>query len=203
MESNMSKKILILANNSIGLYKFRVDLIKKLISDNNEVILSTPDNGFIDDFQKIGCKVHLTDVDRRGINPITDLKLYKKYINLIDEEKPDLVITYTIKPNIYGGMVCRRKKVPYAINITGLGTAFQKDNLLKKLVIKLYKTALKKAKVVFFENQGNKEIFVKEKIIDDNKCKVLNGAGVNLDYYSVQEYQKIMRLPDFFLLAEL
>lgn len=190
MESNMSKKILILANNSIGLYKFRVDLIKKLIIDNNEVVLSTPDNGFIDDFQKIGCKVHLTDVDRRGINPITDLKLYKKYINLIDEEKPDLVITYTIKPNIYGGMFCRRKKVPYAINITGLGTAFQKDNLLKKLVIKLYKTALKKAKVVFFENQGNKEIFVKEKIIDDNKCKVLNGAGVNLDYYSVQEYPK-------------
>ena len=120
----MSKKILILANNSIGLYKFRVDLIKKLIIDNNEVVLSTLDNGFIDDFQKIGCKVHLTDVDRRGINPITDLKLYKKYVNLIDEEKPDLVITYTIKSNIYGGMVCRRKKVPYAINITGLGTAF-------------------------------------------------------------------------------
>lgn len=102
--------------------------------------------------------------------------------------RPDLVITYTIKPNIYGGSVCRLLSVPYGVNITGLGTAFQKKGLLRQIVIKMYKIALKNAKVVFFENSENRDIIVKSKIVSNKKTYVLPGAGVDLKHFAYREY---------------
>lgn len=174
------KKILMLANNDQGLYRFRKMLIEDLIERGNKIYICLPNGECIEELEKIGCNFIETPIDRRGLNPITDLGLYRKYKKIIKKEKPDYVITYTIKPNIYGAIACRIKKVPYAVNITGLGTAFQKNNWLKKLVVFLYKVALKKVSVVFFENVENKEVFVEEGIITEEKSCVLNGAGVNL-----------------------
>ena len=130
--------ILILANNDVGLYKFRKELIQELIRQDNQVIVSVPYGDLIANIRKLGVKVILTDVDRRGINPMTDLKLLMRYFRMEITLKPDLVITYTIKPNIYGGIVSRVLRIPYAENITGLGTTFQKENFLKKLFCLLY-----------------------------------------------------------------
>lgn len=180
-------KILILANNDIGLYQFRKELIKELLKDNN-VYLSLPFGELVDPLRKMGCRFIDTPVDRRGINPITDLKLLLNYHKIIKKIKPDLVITYTIKPNVYGGFICRLKHIPYAINITGLGTAFQNNGVLRKVVTLMYKVSCKKAKVVFFENEGNKQIFIENNILLNKQCCLLNGAGVNLDHYQVTEY---------------
>ena len=180
-------KILILTNNSDGLYGFRKELISELSTDH-DIYVSTPDNGLFHELRQIGCEIYETAVDRRGINPATDLKLFARYLSLLHKVSPDLVITYTIKPNIYGGMACRVLGVPYASNITGLGTAFQKQGALRKLVVTMYQTALKKAKVVFFENCENLETLVSEKIVARNQCKLLNGAGVNLEHYSPAPY---------------
>lgn len=122
------------------------------------------------------------------MNPKTDMKLLFFYGRLIQKLHPDLVITYTIKPNIYGGLVCRKLNVPYAVNITGLGTAFQKEGTVKKIVTALYKRALKQAKVVFFENAGNKQVLMEAQIVKEEQACVLNGAGVNLEEYSFCEY---------------
>lgn len=97
-------------------------------------------------------------------------------------------MTYTIKPNVYGGILARLMRIPYVTNITGLGTTFQKENVFKKIVTFLYKVALKKAKVVFFENIENQQIFVREKIVEENRTYLLNGAGVNLEKYSFRPY---------------
>ena len=130
----------------------------------------------------------LTPVDRRGINPVKDLGLLVRYWKLLRQEKPDLVITYTIKPNIYGGLVSRMLRIPYAVNITGLGTAFQNPGLLRSLVTFLYKIALKKAKVVFFENAGNRQVFLDLGIVPEEKTCLLSGAGVNLSHYTIAPY---------------
>lgn len=182
------RRILILANFDVGLYKFRKELIQELLDQGNEVYISLPNGELVENLKKIGCRFVDTYVDRRGINPKTDLKLLLFYKKLIKKIKPDQVITYTIKPNIYGGMVCRFLKVPYAVNITGLGTAFQKDGAVKKLVVYLYRIALKKAKVVFFENVGNKQELLKYNIVKEGQTCVLNGAGVNLEEYPFYEY---------------
>lgn len=181
-------RILILANFDVGLYKFRKELIQELLNQGNEVYISLPDGELVENLKKMGCKFINTSVDRRGINPKTDAKLILFYRKMIKNLCPDMVITYTIKPNIYGGMICRILHVPYTVNITGLGTAFQSESMIKKLVTFLYKIALKKAKVVFFENGGNKQIFLDLNILKENQTCVLNGAGVNLVEYPFCEY---------------
>ena len=176
------KKILIITNHSYMLYQFRRELIEKLMEEN-EVVLSMPFVGHEDDFAAMGCKCVETDVDRRGINPVTDFKLLQFYNKIITDEKPDKVITYSIKPNIYAGLVCRHRKIPYYANVQGLGTAFQKK-LLAKFVGILYKTAFRKVSAVFFENKGNAQEFINRKLVAQDKIVVLNGAGVNLEHYA-------------------
>ena len=177
------KRILIFANIDVGLYKFRKELIQELLHQGNEVYISLPDGELVRNLEKMGCKFVNTSVDRRGIYPKTDAKLMLFYRKLIKKLHPDMVITYTIKPNIYGGLMCRMLRTPYAVNITGLGTAFQSESTVKKLVTFLYKIALKKAKVVFFENIGNKQTFLDLNILKEKQICVLNGAGVNLAEY--------------------
>lgn len=180
------KKVLIITNHSYMLYQFRRELIQELRKEH-EVVLSMPFVGHEDDFQAMGIRCIETDVDRRGINPKTDLKLLKNYFRLLKEEMPDLVITYSIKPNVYAGYACSRLKIPYYANVQGLGTAFQKPGLAQFVTL-LYKTAFRKVEAVFFENEANAEEFRKRKITSAEKQRVLRGAGVNLEYYSQQSY---------------
>lgn len=182
-------KIVILANSSSGVYGFRKELISEIIKEN-KVIVITPDNGQCEELEVLGCTLIKISIERRGMNPITDIKLLLFYEKIFNKLKPDLVITYTIKPNIYGGFVSRIQGIPYAVNITGLGTAFQKEGFLKKIVTIMYKVALKNAKVVFFENAENRDIFLNAKIVKEQQCCLLNGAGVNLKQYKLQKYPK-------------
>jgi len=181
-------KVLILANNAEGLYKFRKELIQELLNQGCEVYVSIPKGVFLENLKEMGCRFIDTFVDRRGMNLKTDMKLILFYKKVLKKIHPDMVITYTIKPNIYGGLMCRMLRVPYAVNITGLGTAFQSESMVKKLVIFLYKLALKKAKVVFFENIGNKQTFLDLHILKEKQICVLHGAGVNLADYPFSEY---------------
>lgn len=177
------KRILILANFDVGLYKFRKELIQKLLDEGNEVIIALPYGALVDELVKMGCQFVDTALERRGKNPFADFKLICIYNQLLKKYKPDLVITYTIKPNIYGGMMCRLAHIPYVTNITGLGTAFQKEGLFKKMIVKLYQLALRKAQYIFFENEGNKALFETLQIASKDQTVRLNGAGVNLKEY--------------------
>ena len=191
-------RVMILANLDVGLYQFRKELIEELLKEN-EVIISLPYGELVEPLKKMGCKFIDTPVDRRGINPVTDLKLFNEYRRLLKQEKPDLVITYTIKPNVYGGLACRLAHIPYAVNITGLGTAFENGGMLKRIVTVMNKVACKKAKVVFFENEENRQVFIREKIVKESQTHRLNGAGVNLDKYQVTEYPKGEKIKFLFM----
>ena len=183
----MNKGVLVLTNSSDGLYGFRRELLERLRT-TYKVIVATPDSGRMDDLRALGCTIIPTPLDRRGINPVTDGKLLLRYRRLLRAVQPDLVISYTIKPNIYGGLACRAAGVPFAANITGLGTAFQKEGALRTLVTVMYKTALKKAKVVFFENAGNRDTLLEMGIVRPEQCRLLMGAGVNLQRFAAVDY---------------
>lgn len=179
-------KILIITNHSYMLYRFRLELIQALM-ENHEVVLSMPFVGHEDDFQALGLRCINTDVDRRGINPKTDFRLFQTYRRLLKDEQPDLVITYSIKPNIYAGFLCRIKHIPYCVNVQGLGTAFQKKGLAALVTI-MYRHAVKKAKTIFFENEGNAAVFRARHITPAWQQTVLHGAGVNLEYFPCRPY---------------
>lgn len=185
-EKKSKKKYLIITNHSYMLWQFRRELITEL-QKTGEVVISTPFVGHETDFADMGCRMINTELDRRGINPKEDLQLYVFYKKLLKKEKPDMVITYSIKPNIYAGYACCRLKIPYCVNVQGLGTAFQKEPIAS-LVTQMYKAALKKAQTVFFENTANAEEFVKRGILPASQQTILRGAGVNLELYQKQPY---------------
>ena len=190
-------KILIITNHSYMLYRFRKELIQALMQDH-EVVLSMPFVGHEDDLQAMGLRCIETNVDRRGINPKTDFKLFMEYRRLLKQEKPQMVITYSIKPNIYAGLACTLADIPFCVNVQGLGTAFQRKGLAI-FVTALYKAALRKAKTVFFENHGNAKEFLDRKIIPSEKITVLSGAGINLDDYPYTPYPENGRVHFLFL----
>lgn len=204
-------KILILANNDVGLYKFRKELIQEFLypgsyikgrnSESCEIYISLPDGEFIPELQKLGCQFINTPIERRGVNPVTDLKLLLKYKEILRKIKPNIVLGYTIKPNIYGGLICRILHVPYIANITGLGTAYQGNTVLKYLVTIMYKVALKEARMIFFENNGNRDVLLRNKISRKERTHVLAGAGVNLEYFYYSSYPEDSEVTHFLFIG--
>ena len=181
------KQILILANQSGGLYDFRKDLIAEL-KKYASVTAAVPHNDRWEELCELADRVIELPVDRRGMNPVRDGKLFRQYRAMLKKIRPDLVLTYTIKPNIYGGLACRMAHIPYAVNITGLGSAIENGGWLRRFVLALYKPALKGARVVFFENAGNRDSLVSAGVVPEGRDVVLNGAGVNLEDYPYQPY---------------
>ena len=183
----MSKKtILILANASTGVYDFRNELMLALL-EKYKVVVSVPDEICVEELEKEGCEVIHTPIDRRGMSPKEDLGLFFRYCRLLKKINPDLVLTYTIKPNIYGGYACRLRGVPYFSTITGLGSAFQKGAAFRKMIIYMYRAGLRGAQCVFFQNDRNRKLFSEYKIVG-KKDKLVSGSGVNLDAHRAEEY---------------
>jgi glycosyltransferase involved in cell wall biosynthesis len=180
-------KVLVLANFGMGLYNFRKELLEELIKQNHEVFISLPNDEYVPKLIDIGCKFVNTPLERRGTNPLTDLKLLFNYIKIIKRIKPDIVLTYTIKPNVYGGMACAVTRTPYISNITGLGTSIENDGLIQKVTLMLYRVGLKKASSVFFQNKTNRKLFIDHKIVNGDS-KLIPGSGVNLTKHKYEEY---------------
>lgn len=178
----MSKKILFLANHFITLYSFRKELISKLLEDGNEVYLSLPEDNDNIYFSDLGCKIIETKIDRRGINPFEDLYLLYSYKKIINDIKPDIIFSYTIKPNIYGTMASNYK-YKQVCNITGTGATFLNDNIISRIAKLLYKTSIRNCYKVFFQNTGDKDFFVENGLVKDN-YDILPGSGCNVSEYN-------------------
>lgn len=180
------QKILILANSSGGLYDFRNELVLKLLEEY-QVTVSLPDEVRTKELSEEGCKVIYTPINRRGVNPLEDLKLLQSYRRIIKQETPDLILTYTIKPNIYGGFCSRFMKIPYISTVTGLGSTFQRKGMLLKMIVAMYRVGLKKAECIFFQNEENKNIF-KRYNIKGKDSRLVSGSGVNLKRHNFEPY---------------
>lgn len=183
----MEKKVLILVNHDVVIYNFRKELIERLLSEGYKVVISSPYGERIDDLVALGCEYVQITMDRHGINPIKELKLLIFYKNLMKQVNPDIVLTYTIKPNIYGGLAAKKYKIPYIANITGLGTAVEKDGIMQQFNIALYKLAFSKIQRVFFQNTENMSFFKNNHIVVD-KHKLVPGSGVNLEHFHILDY---------------
>ncbi|MCH5254443.1 MAG: glycosyltransferase family 4 protein [Lachnospiraceae bacterium] len=181
-------RVLILANFSGGLYDFRNEFVEALLAEH-EVYISLPDDVKTKELQAEGANIIQTPMSRRGMNPLEDVHLYRNYCKIMKEIRPDLVVTYTIKPNIYGGFCARRMRIPYIATITGLGSAFEKNALFVRLIVTMYRTALKKAACIFFQNAENRSIFRKYGIAG-RKDRLVMGSGVNLEKHPYEPYPK-------------
>ncbi|MBR3420691.1 MAG: glycosyltransferase family 4 protein [Ruminococcus sp.] len=181
------KRILVLANSSSGAFQFRKELFQALIAKGYSVALSNPDHEKTKELKKIGCKTITTNMERRGANPLKDIQLFMDYVRLIKKERADIVLTYTIKPNVYGGFACQVTGTPYITNVTGLGTAIENGGIMQLLTTNLYKLGLRRAACVFFQNSNNRRFFMERKLIRA-KTRLIPGSGVNTAFHKYEEF---------------
>ncbi|APC91093.1 MULTISPECIES: glycosyltransferase family 4 protein [Francisella] len=188
----MRSKLLFIANDfDIVIYRFRREVIEAFAAKEYEIILVTPYSNKVIDFCKsVGVEYINIDIDRRGKNPFKDLFLLFNYFKIIKKEKPDYIFSYTIKPNLYVGLVNLFFRKKFYPNVTGLGSVFANDGIIQKFIIFLYRLSFKNAIKVFFQNKQNKKLFIVKKIISEEKSILLPGSGVNLDENKYVEYPK-------------
>jgi galacturonosyltransferase len=195
----MNKKILFFTNNEMGLYKFRKEVVEELLDQKYKIYLLLPvENKYIMYFRNLGCFIYNISIDKRGKNPINDIILFLSYIRFIRKINPDLILTYTIKPNLYGGIASLICKVPYISNITGIGSIMESNGIIKKIAFSLYSIALKNASFVFFQNLSNSLFFASNNIKLNKSC-IIPGSGVNIDEYYLQEYPDEKRIEFVFI----
>lgn len=199
------KKILILANYSAGLYNFRFELLQRLVKEKFEVYFAVP-QGMDDEKVKLitesGAKHIQTPMNRRGINPFEDIKLINNYKAIIRDIEPDIIFTYTIKPNIYGNYIANKFKVPVIMNVTGIGSSLTTGKL-KEIIKKMYRYACSKSKTIFFQNEENHNLFISDNLVNKDKTKIIPGSGVNIKKFKPVENKKKDEIIRFLFIGRL
>jgi galacturonosyltransferase len=183
----MNKKILIIANDFTTIYNFRLELIKQLQLQGENVILALPQDERNGQLEVFCPEIIDLKISRFGTNPLVDLSTFFSIKKILSKIKPDIVFTFTAKPNIYGGIACRITKTPHVANITGLGSNFEKQNIISKIMLLLQRFAYKKSQMVFFQNKSNLTFFQNKKVIKQN-FKILPGSGVNLQNHPFEKF---------------
>lgn len=198
----MNKKILILVNHDVVIYNFRKELVETLIQQGYEVFVSSPNGERIEALRALGCQVIETTVQRRGKNPFQDLFLLRTYVQLMKKIQPMCVLTYTIKPNIFGAIAASWLKIPCIATITGLGTAVENKSFLQVMTVSMYQFAFRRVAAVFFQNEENQQFFQQKKIAR-GKHILLAGSGVNLQEFYYAPLDVAKETVDFLFIGRL
>lgn len=181
------QRILILSDDSFSLWQFRRELISTMVASHIEVIIGAPNGERTAELQELGCKLIDTTPNAKLGTYRQGHNLLQQCLQIMKAEKPDVVVTYGPRSNVCGGMACRRAKCPHCANIQSLAALSGKTvkAFFRRL---LYRAALKRSKVVFFENATGAAFFQENKLIKKSQQMILPGAGVNLRHYTLQPY---------------
>lgn len=199
------RKLVVSTNSTWNFVNFRSGLLKALVDDGYDVVALAPDDGFADDLGGLGCRYVPLPMQRRATSVLGDLRVLRRYRAALRAEQPDAYLSFTIKPNIYGSLAARSLGIPQLINVAGLGTTFQSDGLLNRLVRVMYGAALKRSSVTFFQNPDDLELFVQGGLVDRRRTRLLPGSGVDLVRFAPVEVGRNHHRsgPVFLLLARL
>lgn len=181
----MDKAILISANTSWYLYNFRQGTIKALLELGYDVIAVSPKDQYAALLENLGARHYDIRIDRGGTNPVKDALTFISFLKLFISLRPKVVLSFTPKNNIYGGLAARLLSIPTVNNIAGLGAVFINDNLLAKLTKILYRISIKKSKTVFFQNNEDMSLFLNGALVRPEQAIRIPGSGVDLSRFVV------------------
>tara|TARA_B110000211_G_C14057635_1_gene544085 strand:- start:110 stop:1222 length:1113 start_codon:yes stop_codon:yes gene_type:complete len=176
-------KVIISLNTTWNIFNFRVGLIKTLQSQGYQVFAVSPMDEYVERLEEMGVQHIPIKLDQQGINPFKDLNLIRQYYTIFKSIRPDLILSYTVKPNIYGNLAARTLKIPTINNISGLGTLFINSNATSYVGKLLYKIGLSSSKHVFFQNQDDKDLFIQSRFTSDKNSSLIPGSGVNIKHF--------------------
>ena len=190
------KKIIIVAPVSKSLINFRGDLIKDMKNKGYNVITASPalSGKYVNIFRQQKIDNIPINFQRNKLNPFYDLVTLIKLFKIFWEQSPDIILSYTIKPVIWGGLAARFFKTNFYALITGTGFVFYgvstKRKLLRSFVVLLFKLSLKKSKAVIFQNIDDLDLFVERGIVPRSKTHLVNGSGVNIKKFYLANIPK-------------
>lgn len=176
-------RIAIVINTAWNIYNFRVGLIRFLQSKGHEVIAIAPNDSYVSALNELGVEYYNLPIEAKGTNPITDFISLFKIIKVYKQAKPDIILHYTVKPNIYGTFVAKWLRIPSISNVSGLGFLFIDKTIASIIGKLLYKIAFYFPEKVFFQNEDDRKLFIENNIVAKNKTDVLPGSGINLEKY--------------------
>jgi glycosyltransferase involved in cell wall biosynthesis len=183
--NNGKRKIAIIENHELGIYSIRHDLVKAIAEQYDTTVLTEIDDSFKNgDLEKL---VHFVDVGKAVLNPVTALKYNSRLRKALIEAKPDVCLTFTIRPAIYGNMVTGRLNIPTISTITGTGPLFDSKSISYTIARQLYKRVLKKTRFVFFPNYDDLNGFIARKYITKEQGRRVPGSGINYEQFAPQE----------------
>ena len=179
----MEKPLIAIGYNvSHSAWMFRGNLIKALLGSGHRVVVLAPYDDYVSRLKAMGCE-HIDVPIRMNKNPISDIKIYLKFLSVMRRVRPDAFLGYTIKPNVYGTLAAATLGIPVISNISGLGATFIADNFITKIVKFLYRVALKRSDMVFFQNPDDQNLFLQERILTHDRYGLVPGSGVDLARY--------------------
>lgn len=197
------KKIVLVGNTCWSMIKFRKGLITKLISLNYKITIIAPFDKYVEEIKCLGCDYLDIKIDNKGSNPIKDIKLILELKKLYLTVDPDLIVHYTIKPNIYGTIAAKLANIKSITVVTGLGYVFINETLVSKIVKLLYKFSFQFSEKVFFINDDDKNEFITNNLVDQNKIVVIPGEGINTEFFRSENNNENNNEFKFLLIARM
>jgi glycosyltransferase involved in cell wall biosynthesis len=183
-------RIALAVNTSWNIYNFRMGLADALRKAGHEVIGICPVDEYTPLLGKAGITCYPVSMENKGSNPFKDISLLIQLYRIYKRTKPDIILQFTIKPNIYGSMAAGLLGIPVINNVSGLGTVFLHDNLVSAIAIRLYRFAFRFPEKVFFQNEDDKALFLRKKIVKPEITEVIPGSGVDLNKFQQREFKR-------------
>lgn len=177
-------RIVLTSNTSWNLWNFRRGLINSLITSGNEIYLVSPRDSSVEALKGLGVIHYPIEMNQKGTNPLQDIKLINDYKRIFEEINPAIVLSFTIKPNIYSSIVANKLRIPIINNISGLGTIFIKKSISTIIGYLLYLVSVKHSSWVFFQNTDDAKLFLQLKLTSNLRSSVIAGSGVNTSEFN-------------------
>lgn len=190
-------------NAAWNVWNFRRPVISALIADGHRVSVLAPSDEFAPALERLGCRFIPLRMDLKGLNPARDMVLVWRFRRLFAKHRPDAILGFTIKNNLYGAVASRSLGIPFIPNVTGLGTAFLSGGPLQSLAKSFYRAAFASLPVVFFQNEDDRGLFVDNRLVAQEQARVLPGSGIDLDHFAAAPYPDKGRPPVFLMIARL
>lgn len=195
--------ILMTVNAAWNIWNFRRPLVEALSGDGHRITVLAPPDDAVPDLERLGCRVRPLEMSVKGLNPLEDLKLQRRFGRIFREERPDAVLSYTIKNNIFGARAAKSCDVPFLPNVTGLGTAFLSGKLLQTVTEQLYRRSFAALPVVFFQNEDDRDLFLDRRLVRADQARLLPGSGIDLQRFAPAPMPAPEDPPVFLMIARL
>lgn len=195
--------ILMTVNAAWNIWNFRRPLVEALAGAGHRITVLAPPDDAVPELERMGCRVRPLKMSVKGLNPLEDLKLQRRFGRIFREERPDAVLSYTIKNNVFGARAAKSAGVPFLPNVTGLGTAFLSGKLLQTVTEQLYRRSFATLPVVFFQNADDLGLFIDRRLVQPDQARLLPGSGIDLQRFAPAPMPVAEAPPVFLMIARL